>query len=154
MLVAAPISSLLPPAQIVPALVSSKRTAAIHEVASLLQAHPSVTGFQGFYNDLLARDRLDTTCLGNGIALPHARTDHVKHLVAALGVSKEGVPFENNGQRIQLLFVIGVPKTMAADYLATVSAICRLLREEKNRQRLLEADSAEAIHAVLKALEG
>jgi mannitol/fructose-specific phosphotransferase system IIA component (Ntr-type) len=123
MLAVASISSLLPPPQISPTIAASKRTAAIHEVANLLQGHPQVVNFQGFYNDLLARDRLDTTCLGNGIALPHARTDHVRQLVMALGRSKEGVLFENSSQRIHLLFIIGTPRSMAADYLAVVSSV-------------------------------
>lgn len=154
MLTAVSISSLLPAAQIIPTLSAGKRTAAIHQVASLLQSHPSIANFQGFYNDLLARDRLDTTCLGNGIALPHARTEHVRHLVVALGCSREGVLFENSSQRIHLLFVVGTPKTHAADYLTTVSAICRLLRDEANRNRLLEAGDSVAVHQALRELEG
>jgi mannitol/fructose-specific phosphotransferase system IIA component (Ntr-type) len=154
MLAAASITALLPSSQILAPVQAPKRTAAIHEVARLLQTHPNVANFQGFYNDLLARDRLDTTCVGNGIAMPHARTEHVRHLVLALGISKEGVPFENSNQRIHLLFVIGTPKSMAADYLATVSMLCRLLREEGNRQRLIAAVDALAAHEVLRELEG
>ena len=71
------LSSLLDPSRITLHVLSSKRTTALNEVAKLLESHPEVTNFQGFYNELLARERLDATCLGNEIALPHARTEHV-----------------------------------------------------------------------------
>ena len=57
----------LAPDRILLKLQSPKRTTAINEVAKLLENHPDVANFQGFYNELLARERLDTTCLGNEI---------------------------------------------------------------------------------------
>ncbi|MCM2274752.1 MAG: PTS sugar transporter subunit IIA, partial [Candidatus Didemnitutus sp.] len=65
------LSKLLDPSRITLAVQNTKRTAAINEVARLLETHPDVANFQNFYNELLARERLDTTCLGNEIALPH-----------------------------------------------------------------------------------
>ena len=83
-----------------PSTLGTKRTAAINEVAKLLESDPNVASFQGFYNELLARERLDTTCLGNEIALPHARTEHVKKIVIAVGRSAGGVHFEGVSPRI------------------------------------------------------
>ena len=81
------ITSLLDPARINLQLQSTRRTAALNEIARLLENHPEVADYAGFYDELLARDRLDTTSLGNGIALPHARTEHVKRIVVAVGRS-------------------------------------------------------------------
>jgi mannitol/fructose-specific phosphotransferase system IIA component (Ntr-type) len=134
-------------------LQSSKRTAVIHEVAGQLAQHPQVSNFQSFYDELLARERLESTCLGNEVAFPHARTDHVKNMVLAAGRSKEGVLFENCGQTVKLIFVIGTPKRMVTDYLAVVGALARLLKEAPVRQRLMEAETAEDFHAVLEAEE-
>jgi mannitol/fructose-specific phosphotransferase system IIA component (Ntr-type) len=134
-------------------LQSSKRTAVIHEVAGQLAQHPQVSNFQSFYDELLARERLESTCLGNEVAFPHARTDHVKNMVLAAGRSKEGVLFENCGQTVKLIFVIGTPKRMVTDYLAVVGALARLLKDAPVRQRLMEAETAEDFHAVLEAEE-
>lgn len=82
---------LLDPARINLGIQNTKRTAAINEVARLLVDHPDVLDFPGFYSELLARERLDSTCIGNGIALPHARTEHVKKVVLAVGRSEQGV---------------------------------------------------------------
>ena len=150
---AARLSKLLDPTRITLALQSTKRTAAINEVAKLLQGHPDVVNQEGFYHELLARDRLDTTCLGNEIALPHARTEHVKKIVVAVGRSDSGVLFENSNQNVRLMFVLGTPKNNPTDYLILVGALCRLIKDEANRAALLAAPTPEAFIATVIDLE-
>ena len=150
---AARLSKLLDPARIKLALQSTKRTAAIHEVAKLLNGHPDVANHDGFYQELLARDRLDTTCLGNEIAIPHARTEHVKKIVVAVGRSDSGVLFENSNQNVRLMFVLGTPKNNPTDYLILVGALCRLIKDEANRNALLSAPTPEAFIAKIIELE-
>ena len=148
------LSKLLDPARITLAVQSTKRTAALNEVAKLLETHPDVANFQGFYHELLARERVDTTCLGNEIALPHARTEHVKKIVLAVGRSASGVLFENSNQTVKLMFVLGTPKSNPTDYLILVGALCRLIKDEPNRLALLNAATPEAFIATVLELEG
>jgi mannitol/fructose-specific phosphotransferase system IIA component (Ntr-type) len=148
------LSQLLDPSRITLSIQGARRTVAINEVARLLDGHPNVTNFQGFYNELLARERLDTTCLGNEIAIPHARTEHVQKIVLAVGRSNQGVFFENCNQTVKLMFVLGTPKTNPGTYLAIVSALCRLLKEPANREAFMNAPTPEAfIQAVVAAEE-
>lgn len=147
------LSKLLDPARITLAVQNTKRTAAINEVAKLLESHPDVVNFQGFYNELLARERLDTTCLGNEIALPHARTEHVKKIVLAVGRSTEGVLFENSNQVVKLMFVLGTPKNNPTDYLILVGALCRLIKDAASREALMAAPTPEAFIATVQDLE-
>ncbi len=132
---------------------STKRTAALNEIAHQLDGHPDVANYKGFYDELLARDRLDTTSLGNGVALPHARTEHVKRIVMAVGRSDAGVPFEANGELVRLFFVLGTPKSKPGDYLAVVSALCKILRDPGDRNALLTAPTPEEFLASLRAIE-
>jgi mannitol/fructose-specific phosphotransferase system IIA component (Ntr-type) len=150
---AARLSSLLAPERIILSLQSTKRTAALQETARLLEADPNVANFQGFYNELLARERLDTTCLGNEVALPHARTEHVKKIVLAVGRSPNGVLFENSNQNVKLMFVLGTPKNNPTDYLILVGALCRLIKDEPSRAALLAAPTPEAFIATVVDLE-
>lgn len=150
---AARLSKLLDPARISLAVQSAKRTTALNEVAKLLENHPDVANFQGFYNELLARERLDTTCLGNEIALPHARTEHVKKIVLAVGRSDAGVHFENCNQTVRLMFVLGTPKSNPTDYLILVGALCRLIKDASSREQLLAAPTPEAFIATVRELE-
>ena len=148
------ISRLLDPSRIALNLQSSRRTTALHEVADLLAGHPDVTNFDGFYAELLARDRKDTTCLGNEIALPHARTEHVKAIVLAVGRSAGGIHFENSDQNVRLMFMIGTPKSKPGDYLLVVSTLCKLLKDAVNREAFFGAVTPEEfIKAVVAAEE-
>jgi mannitol/fructose-specific phosphotransferase system IIA component (Ntr-type) len=147
------ITSLLNPACIALHLRSTKRTDALNEVAVQLKGNPSVSSFDGFYTELLERDRLDTTSLGNGIALPHARTEHVSRIVMAVGRSDAGVVFDDHGEVVRLFFVLGTPKTKPGDYLAVVSTLCKLLRDPGDRNALLAAASPEAFVAAVAAIE-
>ena len=147
------LSTLLDPSRILLQVQSNKRTVALNEVARLLDGHADVTNFQGFYNELLARERLDTTCLGNEIALPHARTEHVQKIVMAVGRSNAGVLFENSNQTVKLLFVLGTPKSNPTDYLQVVSALCKVFKDPANRDALLAAATPEEFIRVVVAAE-
>jgi mannitol/fructose-specific phosphotransferase system IIA component (Ntr-type) len=147
------ITSLLDPSRILLHLQSTRRTAALNEIAHLLDGHPDVANFAGFYDELLARDRLDTTCLGNAVALPHARTDHVKKIVLAVGRADAGIPFDANGEIVRLFFVLGTPKIKPGDYLAVVSALCKILKDPADRATFLNAPTPEAFIAAIAAAE-
>ena len=147
------LSKLLDPARITLSVQATKRTVAINEVAKLLESHPDVANFQGFYNELLARERLDTTCLGNEIALPHARTEHAKKIVLAVGRSTDGVLFENSNQTVKLMFVLGTPKNNPTDYLILVGALCRLIKDAASRDALMAAATPDAFITTVKDLE-
>ena len=147
------ISSLLKPEQIKMELAQQKRCDAINEVAQLLQSNPNVTNFAGFYEEILARERIESTCLGNEIAFPHARTDSLKGMVLAIGRSTQGVWFENCGQTGKLIFVIGTPKRMVTDYLSVVGGLARLLKDASTREQLISAPSVEEFIATLTEAE-
>ena len=148
------ISSLLKPEQIKLELTQQKRCNAINEVAQLLQNNPNVTNFAGFYEELLARERIESTCLGNEIAFPHARTDSLKGMVLAIGRSTSGVWFENSSQTVKLIFVIGTPKRMVTDYLSVVGGLARLLKDNATREQLIAAPNVEEFIAALTQAEG
>ncbi len=147
------ISELLDPTRISLHVRATKRTAALNEVAQLLAGHPDMLNFESFYAELLARDRLDTTCLGNEIALPHARTEHVKAIVLAVGRADTGIPFDANGEIVRLFFVLGTPKTKPGDYLAVVSALCKILKDPADRASFLSASTPEAFIGAIAAAE-
>jgi mannitol/fructose-specific phosphotransferase system IIA component (Ntr-type) len=147
------LASLLDPARITLKVQSTGHSAALYEVAHLLEGHPCVTDFQGFYDELLARESIDTTCLGNAIAIPHARTEHVTGIVMAVGRSDPGVYFENGNETIRLIFVLGTPKSNAGSYLQVVSALCRIIKDTANCDALLHAPTAADFIRIILELE-
>src|SRR5271154_225427 len=147
------ISSLLKPEQIKLELTQQKRCNAINEVAQLLQHNPNVTNFAGFYEELLARERIESTFLGNEIAFPHSRTDSLKGMVLAICRSPQGVWFENSNQTVKLIFVIGTPKRMVTDYLSVVGGLARLLKDPSTREHLISAPGVDEFIATLTQAE-
>ncbi len=147
------LAQLLDPAYITLHVRSTEHLAALHEVAGLLAGHPDVIDFEGFYGEILARDRLDTTCLGDGIALPHARTEHVGKIVMAAGRSDQGVFFENGNQIVQLIFMLGTPRSDPGGYLQIVGLLCRIFKDPATRAALLGAATPEEFARVVLAAE-
>jgi mannitol/fructose-specific phosphotransferase system IIA component (Ntr-type) len=126
---------------------------ALRALVERARGHPDVLDVDGFYKELLVREKQESTCLGNDIAFPHARTDHVKNLVILVGRSSGGVAFQAEGQSAKLIFIIGTPKRMVTDYLATVGALARLLKDDSLRQKLMAAKTAEEFIAELAQAE-
>ena len=142
-------SPLLSPDSIALAIPAGDGAGALNFVAQKLAGHAEVANFPRFVEELHARERLTSTALGHGVAIPHARSDSVRQIVMAVGRSLDGVWFESSQQKIHLLFVIGVPPSMVREYLALLSQLTRRLKDAAVREQLLQAPSAEAFLAAL-----
>lgn len=140
---------LLSPDSLVLDLAPADADASLAGVAARLAGHPDMLEFPRFVADLQARERLTSTALGHGIAIPHARTTSVREIVMAAGRSREGVWFESSQQNIHLIFVIGVPPHMVREYLGVLSQLTRRLKEAGVREALMEAASPGAFLAAL-----
>ena len=124
---------------------------AVLEVAELLANHPAMDNFEAFRRDLLAREAAGSTCLGGGVALPHARTLAVREIIVAAGRSAAGVRFQGLEEPVHLVFVVATPRSQITGYLATVGALARLLRDRERLQRLLECGSPAEFASLLPA---
>lgn len=138
------IAELLKPELVNLNLAATRKCQAIREVADLLQTDARVLDFKKFYEELLARERANTTSLGNELAFPHARIEQLTDMVVAVGRSQAGVDFEENGTPgVKLIFVIGTPKRMVTDYLRLVGTLARVLKTPEIRQQLVSAANVE-----------
>jgi len=132
-------------------LQSQKKDDAIVEVAELLKDHPGVADFEGFLKGVFARERESTTGIGEGMAIPHARSDSVKDFVAAVGRSRSGIDFDAiDDQPVHLVIMMGIPTAKVKAYLKLLAHLSLLLKQKDFQQRVLEAPDAAAL---LKAFE-
>lgn len=138
---------LLQPSLISLEIAATDKDAAILEVAGLLRSHPAVSDFTLLCDELIARDSLRSTAVGNGIAFPHARTLSVSDLLIAVGRSSQGVPFGE--EIVHFLFVIATPRDRVAAYLGAVGALSRALRDGQVRETLTTAPDAGAFICAL-----
>ena len=116
----------------------------IRELISELVRRDKLKGEEEFLERILNREKLISTGLGFGIAIPHIRTGLVDepHLIA--GISYKGVEFDAaDGRPVQILFLLIAPKNHSEYNIGVLSTLARILKDEATRRNLLMADSVE-----------
>lgn len=109
--------------------------------------------YQEVRQAVLEREKMATTGIGNGIAVPHARTSAVSKLTVVVGRSREGVAFDAiDGERVHLFFlVLGPPAS--ENYAEAIRTIMETIRKENVRKFLMNAESAKEMEEILKDSE-
>lgn len=97
---------------------------------------------------LLERERLGSTGIGEGIAIPHGKLPELKNVVAAFGRSAEGVEFESlDGEPVRIVFLLLSPESNASIHLKALARVSRMLKNRQFRKDLLEGSGVDEIHA-------
>ena len=136
--------------QVILELRGRSRDDALREIVGTMQGEDKVREPERFLNEVLTRERSNTTFVGNAVAFPHARTDLVSKILLGIGRSRDGVEFGPGGERAHLVFLVAVPRRMVTDYLVCVGALARLTREEKTRAALMNAATAADLIKTLR----
>ncbi len=102
---------------------------------------------------LLAREKLGSTAMGNGVAIPHARLPGLTGIVGVFARLNRPVDFEAaDGQGVDLVFALLAPHEAGADHLRALAKVSRLMRDAGVRKKLRETDSEVALYALLTNL--
>jgi PTS system nitrogen regulatory IIA component len=129
--------------------VSKKR---LFELASRFVSddQPSLTAKE-VYNKLLAREKLGSTALGNGIAIPHCRISNCQRALATLITLSEPVDFDApDGQKVDIIFMLLVPEEAHEEHLNILAGLARLLSDDTFCRGLRAAENAhELFHAAV-----
>jgi mannitol/fructose-specific phosphotransferase system IIA component (Ntr-type) len=140
--------------QVILRLRSRKPANAIREIVDVLASDirgRKIAKPEAFLKQVFAREQMHPSVVENGVAFPHARTDLVDEIVIGVGRSRAGVPFGENQQRANLIFVIGVPERLLSDYLVCVGTLARLVKDETIRSTMLNAETPRAFTEALTA---
>jgi mannitol/fructose-specific phosphotransferase system IIA component (Ntr-type) len=130
-------------------LTATDAPAAIRLLAHSLANAEGVGDCARLLADALERESILSTYVGDGVALPHARTDAVSSRVVAVARSASGVPFGPKGEKAHLIVLVGCPRAEVCDYLAFSRQLLRRLREPMVRAELLAApDAASFLHVL------
>ncbi len=122
---------------------------AIRRTAELLALDSGITNFGGFVDAVLDRQRIDPPLLGNGVALPHARTVLARDIVCVAARCASPVPFGPEATPVQLIFLLGVPPHRINEYLGLTASLVQRLRDPKTLDALLAVNTAEEFTALL-----
>lgn len=144
------LAAMLDPALVVPDLKSESKTGAISELMDVvIRKFPSIDR-AGVLSSIAEREEIETTSFGRCFAFPHARTDLVKEMLVALGVSKRGIKAPSpDGRPLHVICLLLTPRNIAQLYLQTLSGLASLARDESNLPKILAAPSAEAVIRII-----
>lgn len=147
------LGQIINPAAVRVELKSSNKREIIEELLDLLISSGQLkSGSRSeALRDLLEREEYMSTGMQNGIALPHAKSDAVEHLVSALGLKKRGVDFDSlDGKPARIFLLTLSPKESQEPYLQFMAEMSQFLRREENRRRMLVSrDDADLYQALL-----
>ena len=143
------LTDLIAPNAVIPVLKVTSKKQAIQELAAQagqLTGHSERT----IAEILLQREKLGSTGVGNGIAIPHGKLPKLGKLFGMFARLEHPIDFEAlDGQPVDLIFLLLAPETAGADHLKALARIARLLRDPDIGQKLRASQDADALYAVL-----
>ncbi|HQP91074.1 MAG TPA: PTS sugar transporter subunit IIA [Candidatus Omnitrophota bacterium] len=101
---------------------------------------------------LMAREALGSTAIGHNVGIPHAKTDSVKDLIGAFGLSKKGVDFDSlDGEPVYIFFLLLAPQDSAGPHLKALARISRLIKDKYFRDTLRQAKDEKDVIRIIEA---
>lgn len=138
---------------VVPELEASTKPEALKELTHLLFDSKKLKGVGPAMDQIMAREMTESTGIGHGIAVPHARISGLKSLMCAVGRSTVGIDFMAIDRKpVHLMFLICYPPMQQTTYLNFVATVARMLREPEHLLAMLRAESGEEIYATLESM--
>lgn len=142
------IAKLLPTANVVVGLEASSKKRAFEQAGLLFENNHGIARSTVF-DSLFAREKLGSTGLGQGIAIPHGRIKTLKDALGAFIRLAEPVPFDApDGKPVSMLFVLLVPEQANEHHLQLLSELAQMFSDRAFREQLLNAPDALAAHAL------
>lgn len=144
-----PLNDLVAPQAVIPALKVNNKKQALQEIAARaaeLTGRPE----REILDVLMQRERLGSTAIGSGIAIPHGKLPKLDRLFGLFARLDRPIDFEAlDGQPVDLIFLLLAPENAGADHLKALARIARLLRDVDMTRLLRDSSDREALYAVL-----
>jgi nitrogen PTS system EIIA component len=132
-------------------LTARSKTDVLVELATAVSRQHSELDRERLVQALEDRERLNSTALGEGVAIPHGKLSGIKRVFAAFARSKQGVDFHSlDGEPTHLFFLLVAPEDSAGAHLKALARISRLLKDESFRTRLMQAPDAAALYETIR----
>ena len=142
-------SNIIKPESIIPKLKVSSKKQALQELANCASTATAIQE-RDIFDVLIERERLGTTGVGNGVAIPHGKLSDLKKLYGFFARLENPINFDSIDDRpVDLIFLLLAPEEAGADHLKALAKVSRILRDEKMCEKLRSGASSEAIFAML-----
>ncbi len=143
------ISDLLQPDAVIASLKVQSKKQLLQELAARGAAQTGL-GERKIFETLTERERLGSTGVGQGIAIPHGRMADVKSIVGVFARLDGGIDYDAvDKQPVDLVFMLLAPDAAGADHLKALARVSRLLRNQQTCEKLRAATKPEALYAIL-----
>ncbi len=141
------VSDVLTKEFIMPNLASVEKRELLDEMSGNVSELVGGLDREGLLEVLLEREKLGSTGIGYGVAIPHARIKGVERVIVSMGMSKQGVDFQSmDNKPVHIFFLIIAPEQSSAVHLKVLSGISRLLKDAAFRNKLMKAESRDDIY--------
>jgi len=132
-------------------LVSRDKSGILRELLQILMDAGKVSDFDAALDALLKREQMASTGLEEGIAVPHAKTDAVKTLTIAIGISPEGVDFNSlDGKPSKLFFLMLAPPDQSGPHIEALAEIAKLSKSKAFINALINAKTPDGVVELFK----
>ncbi|MBU4305934.1 MAG: PTS sugar transporter subunit IIA [Candidatus Omnitrophica bacterium] len=132
-------------------LKATTKEGVIRELIELLVDAQAIKDKERLVKVLLEREALGSTGIGQGVAIPHGKSESVKELVAAFGLSQKGVNFDSlDGEPVYIFFLLVASEDSAGPHLKALARISRLLKDKYFRDTLRSAKDEKTLLKVIK----
>ncbi|MDC7231766.1 MAG: PTS sugar transporter subunit IIA [Spirochaetales bacterium] len=123
-------------------LESTRKNDLLHEMIDLLKEAGKISDPDAIYQVVRAREDQGSTGLGEGIAIPHAKTDAVTDITLAIGISPQGIDFESlDGEDAKVFFMILAPPDKSGLHIEALSEVARLTRSAAFMRTLIHSET-------------
>ncbi|MBM3265780.1 MAG: PTS sugar transporter subunit IIA [candidate division Zixibacteria bacterium] len=131
-------------------LQATDKRGVIEELTAALTAAGRIPDREGVLQAVLEREKIMSTGIGKGVAIPHGKCNTVKDLAGVLGIKKEGIDFHAlDEQPVYLFFLLVSPTDVSGPHIRALAHISRLLRHDNLRKKLIEARSPQDLLSLI-----
>lgn len=132
-------------------LTTDKRDEALSAMVDNLYQHGIVKDREVFYKAILEREKIVSTGIGMGVAIPHAKLSGYDNFFIAIGILQKGIDWNSlDKSPVRIIFMIGGPDDKQTEYLQILSGLTLMIKDEDKRRKMLTLNSPEAIMALFK----
>lgn len=140
------VSEILSKEFIIAELNSNDKESAINELIDLFKNDSRVDDIEKVRQAVLDREKIMSTGVGKGFAIPHGKTDSVKEIIAAFGRKKDGIEYDAlDGNPVNMIFLLVGRDTMISAHIKLLSRVSRMMNKDDFRSKLLNAETSEEI---------
>ncbi len=132
-------------------LETTDKHEALEAICGMLSSADTIQDAGKLREAIFDREDIISTSIGLGIAIPHVRLESVTGMTVAVGVSKEGIHYESfDDKPVHIIIMIAAPEGAHREYLSVLAKIALLLKNQKLRESILDAESPLEVHEALK----